>query len=134
MEPGNLEALLRCLLPTAPVPTPPPQPIPMELLLECLRSGAPAQTPTSLPQTGITGMETLLQRLLPGTPVPAPQADRFVLPVDTYHRGSGCEEHVCLTIPYHNWPCPIWKFWLSQVFSLMYLDRLFICQRLLSAG
>ena len=25
VEPGNLEALLRCLLPTAPVPTPPPR-------------------------------------------------------------------------------------------------------------
>ena len=67
----NLEALLRHLLQTAPVLTPPPWAIPtdMELLLERLLTGAP--TPTSLPQTGITGMETLLQRQLPGMPVPA---------------------------------------------------------------
>ena len=60
VEPSDLEMLLRCLLPTAQVPTPPPQPI---------LSGVPAPTPTPLPNTGITGMETLLQRLLPGTPV-----------------------------------------------------------------
>ena len=28
VEPGDLKVLLRCLLPTAPVPTPPPQPMP----------------------------------------------------------------------------------------------------------
>ena len=70
--PGDLDALLRCLLPTAPMQTPPPRSIPteMEILLERLQSGAPALTPTPPPQTGIMGMETLLQRLLPGTPVP----------------------------------------------------------------
>ena len=70
-EMGDLEALLRRLLPTAPVPTPPPRPIPtdIDILLERLLSGVPAPTPP--PQTGITVLETLLQRLLPGTPVPA---------------------------------------------------------------
>ena len=34
--PGDLETLLRCLLPTAPVQTPPPRPIPMEILRERL--------------------------------------------------------------------------------------------------
>ena len=71
--PGNLEALLRRLLPTAPVQTPPPRTVPteMEILLERLLSGAPAPAPTPTPRTGITGMEALLQHLLPGTPVPA---------------------------------------------------------------
>ena len=70
---GDLEALLKRLLPAAPVQTPPPRPIPteMEILLERLLSGALASTLTPPPQTGIMGMETLLQRLLPGTPVPA---------------------------------------------------------------
>ena len=38
VEPGDLEAVLRCLLPTALVPTPQHRPMPtdMELLLECL--------------------------------------------------------------------------------------------------
>ena len=74
--PGDLEALLRHLLPTAPVPTPPTRPIPtnIKLLLERLLSGAQAPTPTPTPQTGTTGMETLLQCLLPGTPVPALQS------------------------------------------------------------
>ena len=49
--PDGLEALLRCLLPTTPVPTPPPKPIPTEL-------------------------ESLLQRLLSGVPVPTPTQDR----------------------------------------------------------
>ena len=66
---GDLEALLRRFLPTPPVLTPPPWPIPteIEMLQECLLSGVP--TPTPPPQTGITGMETLLQRLLSGMPV-----------------------------------------------------------------
>ena len=69
--PGDLEALLRCLLPTAPVQTPPPRPVPteMEILLERLLSEVPALTPP--PRTGIMGMETLLKRLLLGTPAPA---------------------------------------------------------------
>ena len=73
--PGDLEALLRCLLPTAPVQTPPPHPVPtdVEILLERLLPEAPVRAPTPPPQTGITGMETLLQRLLPGTPGPALQ-------------------------------------------------------------
>ena len=64
LGPGDIEALLRRLLPIAPVQTPPPRPIPteMEILLERLLSGAPAPTPTPPPQTGFTGMETLLQR------------------------------------------------------------------------
>ena len=55
--PGDLEALLRRLLPTAPVQTPPPRPVPteMEILLERLLSGVPAPTPTPPPRTGITG-------------------------------------------------------------------------------
>ena len=46
---GDLEALLRRLLPTAPVQTPPPRPVPTEManLLECLRSKAPAPAPTA---------------------------------------------------------------------------------------
>ena len=70
---GDLEALLRCLLPTAPVQTPPPRPVPteMEILLERLLSTAPIPAPTPPPRTAITGMETLLQCLLPGTPIPA---------------------------------------------------------------
>ena len=38
VEQGNLDALLRCLLPTAPVPTPPSRPMPtdIEILLERL--------------------------------------------------------------------------------------------------
>ena len=73
VKPGNLEVLLRRLLPPSPLSTPPPRPIPIyrENLLEGLLSGAPAPTPTQPPQTGITGIETLLQRLLAGTPVPA---------------------------------------------------------------
>ena len=74
----DLEALLRRLLPTAPIQTPPLHPIPteMEILLKHLLSGAPAPAPAPAPtpQTGIAGMETLLQRLLPGTPVPASQS------------------------------------------------------------
>ena len=71
VEPGDLQVWLR--LPTAPVPTPPPRPIPtnIKILLARLLSRL---TPTPPPQTGITGMETLLQHLLPGTPVPASQS------------------------------------------------------------
>ena len=60
--PGDLDALMRCLLPTTPMQTPPPRSIPteMEILLERLQSGALAPTPTLPPQTGIMGMETLL--------------------------------------------------------------------------
>ena len=45
VEPSDLEALLRRLLPTAPVPTLPPRLMPtdMELLLECLLSGMSAR-------------------------------------------------------------------------------------------
>ena len=70
---GDLEALLICLLPTAPVQTPPPRPVPTEMviLLERLLSTAPIPAPTPPPRTAITGMETLLQCLLPGTPIPA---------------------------------------------------------------
>ena len=49
--PGVLEALLRLLLPTAPVQTPPHRAVPteMDILLECLLSGAlaPMLTPPS---------------------------------------------------------------------------------------
>ena len=77
--PGDLEVLLRCLLPTAPVQTPPPRPVPreLEILLERLLSGAPAPMLTPPAWTGITGVETLLQRLLPGTPVPASRPARL---------------------------------------------------------
>ena len=68
VKPGDPEALLRRLLPTAP---PRPMPAEIEILLERLLSGRSALTPPPPPQTGITGMETLMQRLLPGTPVPA---------------------------------------------------------------
>ena len=46
-DPGDLEVLLRRLLPTAPVPTPPPRPIPTDIenLLERLLSEVPAPTP-----------------------------------------------------------------------------------------
>ena len=73
LGPGELEALLKCLLPTALVQTPPRRPIPMEkeILLERLLSGVPSPPPKPPPQTEITGMETLLQRLHPLTPVPA---------------------------------------------------------------
>ena len=52
---GDLEALLRCLLPTAPVQTPPPRPVPteMEILLERLLSRAPAPTLTPPPGLGL---------------------------------------------------------------------------------
>ena len=59
---GDLEALLRHLLPTAPVPTE------MEIMLERLLSNAPAPAPASPPRTAITEMETLLRRLLQGAP------------------------------------------------------------------
>ena len=75
VESGNLEALLRRLLPTALVSLLPPQSIPtdMELLLQRLLSGVPAPTPS--PQTGIAGMETLMQRLQPKTPILAARRD-----------------------------------------------------------
>ena len=50
--PGDLEALLRCLLPTAMTPPPRPVPTEMEILLERLLSGAPAPTLTPPPRTG----------------------------------------------------------------------------------
>ena len=75
--PNGLEALLRRLhvLPTTPMPTPLPMPIPTELesLLQRLLSGVPAPTPTPPPRTGIMQLESLLQRLLPGMPVTASQ-------------------------------------------------------------
>ena len=78
--PGDLEALLRSLLPSAPVQTLPPHPVPteMEILLERLLSKALELLPTLPPRTAITGMETLLLHLLPGTrtqasrPLPVP--------------------------------------------------------------
>ena len=68
----NLEALIRRLIPTTPVSTPPPKPIPTELesLLQRLLSGALAPAPAPPPKTGVTDMETLLQHLLPGMPAP----------------------------------------------------------------
>ena len=73
VEQGDLEALLRRLLSTTQVPTPPSRTMPTdkEILLKRLLSVMSAPTPILPPQTGITGMETMLQRLLPGTPVPA---------------------------------------------------------------
>ena len=65
----EIEALLKCLLPTTPVQAPPPRPVPtkMEIMLESLLSNAPA--PAALPpRTAITEMETMLQCLLPGAP------------------------------------------------------------------
>ena len=58
---GDLKAFLRRLLPTAPVQTLPPRPVPteMEIMLEHLLLNAPVRT-------AITEMETLLQCLLPG--------------------------------------------------------------------
>ena len=71
--PVDLEALLRRLLPTAPVQTPPPCPVPteIEIMLERQLSTAPASAPTPPSWTAITEMETLLQRLLPETSIPA---------------------------------------------------------------
>ena len=72
MRPGELEALLRRLLPTVLVPTPPPSP-------DTHGNGDFATAPTvgsTDTEAGTTasdwyyGMETLLQHLLPGTPVP----------------------------------------------------------------
>ena len=73
VDPGDLEALLRCLLPSALMPTPPTRLMPtdMECLLECLLSGMSGPTPKPPPQTKIMGVETRLLRFLPGTPVPA---------------------------------------------------------------
>ena len=49
--PGDLKALVRRLLPTAPVRTPPPRPVPteMDILLERLLSEALAPPPTPPP-------------------------------------------------------------------------------------
>ena len=67
----NLEALIRRLLPTTPVPTLPPSRYPQSWnLLQHLLPGALATAPAPPPKTGVADMETLLQRLLPGTPGP----------------------------------------------------------------
>ena len=57
---GDIEALFRRLLPTAPVQTPPPHPvrIEMEIKLERILSNVPA--PALPSRTAITEMETLL--------------------------------------------------------------------------
>ena len=45
VDPGDLKALLRCLHPTAPVPTPPSRPMPTDMgfLLECSLCGMSAR-------------------------------------------------------------------------------------------
>ena len=62
----QMVAAVTAPLPTTPVSTTPPKPIPTEL--QRLPSGALAPAPTPPPKTGIMDMETLLQRLLPETP------------------------------------------------------------------
>ena len=71
-SPDQLETLLRRLLPTLVMPSPPPKPVPsaLEQLLQCLPVGAQAPKHVPPTKTGITNIETLLQSLLPGNPAP----------------------------------------------------------------
>ena len=67
--PYQLETLIRWLLPSPVVPTPPPKPVTssLEQLLQHWLVGAQAPKPAPPAKTGSSDIESLLQRLLPGT-------------------------------------------------------------------
>ena len=67
---------MRPLLPTAPVQTPPPHPVPTEMEIRLERLLFNALAPAPPPRTAITEMETLLQCLLPGVPTWTPRTRR----------------------------------------------------------
>ena len=75
VAPDQLETLLRRLLPTPVVPTPPPKPVPSDLeqFLQQLLGGTQTLQPAPPVKTEVTAIEMLLQNLLPASPAPASQ-------------------------------------------------------------
>ena len=78
---GDLEALLRHLLPAAPMQAPLPRPVPteVEIMPECLLSNALTLAPAPPPQATNTDIEIMLQRLLLGTPTRALRSRPVIL-------------------------------------------------------